>query len=58
MKGGIESTNSKPTFLEDQRKKRKDIVEVAREAFCHATSCDPLTSLVAASLAVTGTLLC
>ena len=53
-KDGVESTNSKPTLLEDQRKEREDIVVEEQEAFYHATSFDVI---VAASLSVTGTLL-
>ena len=37
-KDGTESTNSKPTLLEDQRKEREAIVMDEREAFYHATS--------------------
>ena len=37
-KDGVESRNSKPTLLEDQRKEREDIVMDEREAFYHTTS--------------------
>ena len=38
-KDGIESMNSKPTLLENQRKECDDIVvDEPREAFYHATS--------------------
>ena len=36
-KDGTESTNSKPTLLEDQRKEREAIIMDEREAFYHAT---------------------
>ena len=55
MKDGIESTNSKPTLLEDQRKEREDIAVDEQEAFYHATLCN---SLVAALLFVTDMVLC
>ena len=38
VKDGTESMNSKPTLLEDQRKKREAIIMDEREAFYHATS--------------------
>ena len=37
-KDGTESTNSKPTLQEDQRKEGEAIVMDEREAFYHATS--------------------
>ena len=41
VKDGIESMNSKPTLLENQRKEREDIIVDEREAFYHATLCNP-----------------
>ena len=37
-KDGIESTDSKPILLEDQRKELEDIAVDEREAFYHATT--------------------
>ena len=44
VKDGIESTNSKSTLLEDQRKEHEDIVMDVWEAFYHATLWNRLTS--------------
>ena len=50
LNNGIESSNSKPTLLEDQTRECQDVNMDEQEALCHGTSWKPLTWLVATVL--------